>query len=318
MINKKSNKNIFSLIILIIFILLIILGLAVNLLKNTLWNSNNRFTIAFATDPLIIASFEPRDKNLFLIAFPSNLYLPLWSDYGNNQAYKLWSFSLFEKKDGFLFRKSLENHLGFRIDAYLGLDNKKILKLDNSGEKKDILSFLKTIFSFNNIFSSIFPYSRHYISNISLLDQIKIILFLSNLKGQEISFNDALKSDYHQFSVLPDKNKIVLINSSQFDSFLKDKLSDPEIIFEGPTISILNATGRKGLGSMYGRIAKNTGFQIINLKNTEQKEIKNICLYRDEIKFANSLAFLKKWLDCASIKQKKITADFEIIINNLK
>lgn len=153
------------------------------------------------------------------------------------------SISIFEVKDN---QNDISNSSREKLSIDLGLPIDAIFIYKNGEgfqDKKDLLSF-------QNLFSAIFSPSKYSITGLDKLDLIKLY-FAS------------------KFMSFADTKVEVLLKDSDEEKIL-DSFKDKNVIDQGITIEVVNASGLSGAGTKVASMLKNVGFNVISVNSEDE------------------------------------------------
>jgi hypothetical protein len=151
------------------------------------------------------------------------------------------------------------------------------------------------------IFSIIFrPWEFTY-KNMTLIDSLNLVYRLLPINKGEIG--------NYKLSLSEEGELEGILSKTIYDIF-----KDPEIINEGMSVSIVNATGRNGLASAVGKIIGNIGGNVVELSSEKENNI-------SEITASNNSTTLKRISRLLEIKpemkeNKGAISDIKIILGS--
>lgn len=124
-----------------------------------------------------------------------------------------------------------------------------------SSQKISSDSFLRT----GNFISTIFHPLLYSYEGMTILDNLRIQWGISTIKQRNIQ-TFMLK--------ISQKNNIMGMSGGE----VYDAFKDPEIINEGLSVQIVNATNKNGLAGDTGLVLKNTGLNVISIVSSDEKK----------------------------------------------
>lgn len=222
----------------------------------------------------------------------------------------------------FLFEKSTFNSNSYSV--LLSSQQAKILVIEktipeftliklpqNSGNKLNqslnygipidaqIVTSINGNFSWGDVFRVIFqPWNYRY-TDMTAIDHIKLLLAVLKLQGDEIK--------KYEISINKENDLAGITQNELYDVF-----KDPQIISEGYSISVVNATDLSGLGGRVAQIIKNTGGNVVSISSEDKRETSMIM----SSEYSVTLQRLKRILGLKSEIKKNSSqiSDIKIIL----
>ncbi len=253
-------KSILITLVVISFVLLCLV-----LYKNSIWQKKGYLSLALQyNDHLGYLIINPKLDELKLLLFPDDLLIDFTYGYSEYRASKFKALVDQEKLNaGEFLKSSMTQYLGNLTTGYM-------VELNNKGI--DIEAF---------IIQALFDQNK---TNLSRLDLIKLLIYIKNLRSEQIEIIDLLNTEILDKQLLPDNRQVYTINFEAFDVFVLKYLANPDFLQEKSTWEIYNATKYAGLGERMRRIITNSGFDVVGLHQA------NTTLDRTQIEINESLS----------------------------
>ncbi len=228
-------------------IVLIFYGLAFG---GKYWNGKDKLNLVINRKEadIVVASFDPRLKELTTITIPGDTQAELSRQLGTWKLKSVWKLAANEKIGGVLLSETITKNFRFPIytwadsDAY-GFINGNIFDLS-----KSVLSIYKT--------------------NLSFWDRVKLGVFV-------ISLSDAKRFDYDlrnfpiiQSTKLLDGSRGYQVTNKRSDKFSLI-FSDSEISEKNLKVSIKDATDKPQIAQRVGEIIEVLGAKIFDISKEE-------------------------------------------------
>ena len=249
-----------------------------------------RETYVIVSDPMIVLSWNPAEKELTRILFPSDIAADGTHGYGTYTLAAFWRLGEIDKKDGTVLSETLSEALGIPIDGYIGSKNNTLLS--------------PFIFSLKNILGA-------YRTNIPLTKFIQLAWELDIQRPNRVNTYDFSNnpSAISQLVQLPDRSTQWILDPQRIDAQLASVFEDDAARKESVSAAVYNTTGMPSLGNRVGRLLTNLGVSVVTVGN-DTPEIKTCTLTGSAaILKSKSAAIIMSVLGCTSMVGETSRAD---------
>jgi hypothetical protein len=309
--------------ILALFATLFLLGFfllnTIRFLSETKWDGKRRFTIIVNTTPFLIFSIEPKTQRAIVFLIPENTFAEVPYGYGDYPLSSVFRLGELDKKKGggFLLSRAVEDTFGILVDGFISYqpDVNSNLLLNNLSE---IREYKKKHFSLKSIPSILIRFfgQKHFMSNISLIDTMKLWYSIYNIRMDKITYINLKEEErYLNEEKLPDGSNFYKVDSDIFDFLLSSHFEDYDIRVENISVEVINASNKDKVATNMARILKNLGVNVL-AKSTASDTLKDSCFVKlKDSKLRNSKIIdrLKRHYQC-QIREDKILQDIDIEI----
>lgn len=248
--------------------MILVLGLlkAAPVLLSGRFEKYDRFTVVIDGEKRALLSISTDKKGAVVIVLPNDLYISrLAHGYGAYQVSKIYEVGELDHRGGEVFSSTLSQYLGIPVDGFI--------------HTKRNPENLKAFFTSPEFFLN----DR---SNLSLIDRIKIIATINELRFDRIEIFNL--QDRAEKIILADGLKARSIDSLDLDHLLGGSFVEKRLEDENLRVLILNSTKTAGLGNRVARLLSNIGMNVVNVDSQDQ-EVDN-CQVRVEKTLEKSLA----------------------------
>lgn len=331
-VKKRSGIGV-ALIALLVLLLLIFLGRALGIIfsinkpldpslgeKPVSWDGQSSINFVYAArvdsdDPdIAVVSFNPKGDKLTVLKIADNTYLELPKNFGYWQIKSVYRLGKEENPTiaAELLKKSLSKALGLPIEAVLinkNISNIEIEKFIDEVNKNKFLLIFADKFS----------------SDLSRLQLVKLLWRVSEIRTDKIRYLNLELSNVTESKLLPDSTRVLGINTVRLDLFIREHMTDTEILDEGKSVAIYNATNYPGIAKEVSRMVTNMGGSVVILSNTESKLTESMVvassISQQSSTFKKLVGVFAPWClrnDCQSNDQKVLNsrADINIILGD--
>ncbi len=293
-IRKKRNKTKWTLKILWLIFLLVLVGFIFKVwqsINRSLWDGQNQLNLAFNSQPVFLASFNPQGKSLNVLLIPQGTFIETLHGYGPCRVESIYRLGELNKKGGELFQGSLQEYLGIPVDGYAVISNFQLPISNSAKERKNSLSKL------------LLELLKKGETNLTKWDLVRLWWDFRNLHQEKINLVDLGQTSASQEVELPDGTKATKIDNERLVVVTSQLFADEKIKEEDLTVAVLNATDHPGLANKIALLIKNMGAQVVNIGEAEKLKSqisKAKCQVRSQKKEKNSYTVqkLKKTLNC--------------------
>ncbi len=185
---------------------------------------------------------------------------------------------------GQLIQLSVAKLVGLPVDGLL------MFKSEGQNSSNNLISTLHI----NPI--EIFSLLKNTEGNLSPVQTLKVLWLLSQIRNDKIINLNLADSEITESKLLPDSSRVLGVDSTKMDYFVRNKMADEGILDEGFSIAIFNATNYSGLAQEVARLVTNMGGNVILVTNTEQTLENTKIIWQDENQVqtkSDSLTFLR-------------------------
>ncbi len=217
----------------------------------SLWQE--RLTLAVASNPPLIVSFNKNSGEVSLISVPSETYLEVPGGFGWYRVGTLWHLGQIEKQNGRLLMLALRTFVGAPLDGWIGWQKDAP---DFSSKKKDVIihSLSQKIFS-------------PAVSNLSVFDRWWLWFSLSHVRTEKIVAVDLGDKETMVKVSLPDQTKANMGDPQLVDKVTQTVLFEKIAQNERLPWRILNTTDTAGIGNKLARVLTNMGYNVAGVGN---------------------------------------------------
>ena len=197
-------------------------------------------------------SFDPAEKTLFAIPFPSDLVIKSRSngEYSISSLYKLGSYS----GDGGMFaRRKVQGFMRVPIPGYL------VVKKDRGQVKSTLMAgLLRIIWGKTD-------------TSLSKLDALSLMTDASAYNYREISMEELLRASV--FESLPGKT---IYHSERLQQYVGTRFFDWAVGKTGTTVAVINASGVDGLGNDMADFLTNLGLDVVMVRSATNNQLETV------------------------------------------
>lgn len=272
---RKSLRSIF-LIISVIGVLLLGFS-AIKIVSSSIWDGKSRISFVFqrsdsqgASGSVYLASYLPVGKRLVVFSFPGAAKIEVAGDYGRWRIGSVYPLGVLEDKEGRLLTSSISSLLGAVVEGWIVVDNEIKMNSDNSRQilQKAILT----------------SFGKRGFTNFSLWDRFRLFRALSSVRGHHVDWLDMGKAGVLREEEEPDGSLILVAVPELMDKLSQEYLFYSQVVEEGVSVAVLNATGRSGLGTSVSRLIRNIGGDVVSVSNYVKDADQNqVIVSREEL-----------------------------------
>lgn len=233
--------------------------------KSFSWDEKSATNIVFASLnsdeklSLDLISIHPKDDKVIILNLPMELYLDVPKSFGSWPLGSVYKLGQSEKNmGGQLTALSVAKLVGLPVDGLL------IFKPHGQNSSNDLISTLHK----NPV--NIISFLKNAHGNLSPVQTLKVLWLLSQVRSDKIINLNLADSEITESKLLPDSSRVLGVDSTKMDYFVRTKMADEAILDEGASIAIFNATNYTGLAQEVSRMVTNMGGNVILVTNTEQ------------------------------------------------
>ncbi len=200
-----------------------------------------------------VISYHPKDKKIMIMHISDQTLVNVPKGYGQWRIGSVYKLGQEEPKPvgGQLLKLAVSNLLGLPIDGII------ISKKTNSTTPESLI----TGWHQNNLASLFFVNSVK--TDLTLLEASQIFWQMAKVRSDKVSSLDFAQSSITESKLLPDSTRVLGIDSVKLDLFIRDKMYDENIIAEGLSVAVYNATKHPGLTQDVARTITNMGGNVV-------------------------------------------------------
>ncbi|KKW10763.1 MAG: hypothetical protein UY48_C0015G0002 [Candidatus Gottesmanbacteria bacterium GW2011_GWB1_49_7] len=219
-----------------------------------------RQTLVLVGSPMVIFSWDSRDRALTLVSLPADVAAEGTHGYGTYSLEAFWRLGEIDKKDGTVLAESVSEALGLPIDGYIGP------KSGLATHEADALTFAKQIFSPRNVVSYV---GGQYRTNISLRSFVGLTWMLQVTKSERVIPQDFSRQPgaVAEDRILADGSHQWTLDAQALDTRLKGVFEDERVRREGVTVAVYNTTDMPSLGERAARLLTHIGVSVVSVGN---------------------------------------------------
>lgn len=207
------------------------------------WNGEFNINLLVRGTSISLVSYNPKQGKITIINIPDETYLDVPNGFGKWQLRSIYNLGGYR-----LLRISLTDFFGIPIDGFVETNQLRDLLQKNPISALGLLPGLKTDLT-------LWELLRLKMSLVSVrFDKIRELNLESLNVGDKVS--------------LLDNSQVFVADSAKLDSVLSD-LKDPNLVSEGKTIAIFNATDHPQLAQKATRLISNLGGHVIIVSNAK-------------------------------------------------
>lgn len=221
---------------------------------------------------LAVVSLHPRENKGVVLNISNETYFELPKSLGAWPVGSIWQLGQEEEpaRGAQLVKLSVAKLLGLPIDGIIVLEKSQFrqspTELIGEWRKNPLL---------------IVTFLLEMKTDLSLTETIWFARKSASLRSDKIITLDLAKSVITESKLLPDSSRVLVVDNVKLDLFIREKMSDNQILQEGASIAIFNATKYPGLASHAARIVTNLGGNVVVISNSTQGLDKSKVYLRD-------------------------------------
>lgn len=287
---KKNGRIKLAFIAIAIIILLIILSRAVVSVaslnkpitpqlsdKNYSWDGSSVINVVFASrEPgegtdISVVSFHPKEGKAIVLHIAEQTFLELPQGFGSWPIGSIYRLGEEDSKIGAnLLKMSLSKLIGLPMDGVILFNSK-----DYKTPEELIVNWKQ------NPIAPLFD-TRNVKSDLTTLEAIRLFKQLSSIREDKLISLDLERSNITESKLLPDSTRVLGVDAIRLDLFVRERMSDEDILAEGAAIAVFNGTNYPGLTYEVVRVITNMGGNVTMVANTEQPQEKSTVSFSQE------------------------------------
>jgi hypothetical protein len=223
-------------------------------------------------NPVIyLVSFYPKEDKIIALTISDQIYAPLPKDLGQwrmGSVYQLGQESP-EKNGIALLKLSISKLTGLPIDGIF---------ISNEVGDKSIYDLLLSLRK--NPIAQL-QFISNLKTDLTLLETIKLLSSISSVRSNKITVLNLEKSTITESKLLPDSTRVLGVNVIKLDTFIRENMPDDNIVDEGKTVAIYNATSYPGLAAEAGRFVTNLGGNVVITQTLDTTQPKSQVVFHE-------------------------------------
>lgn len=275
------------------------------------WRGEERLTLAIASQPPVLASWQPEIGVLTLVTLPPRLEVSSAFGYGRFPAENL--FSLGEQKGlgGLVLAKTLEKELGVPVDGWL---DERGLALFGYQDTSSVAEGKVRGIPLGSPLSYLEIFKKPPDSNFTIFDRVKIIISMAATPQSKREILDLVELQVAQPTKLADGLEGFRLSQTKSDAVLQKKLSDLRVVREGVTVSVINTTQVAGTASKVARVVNGLGARVVLIDAKEQSL--ESCQVRYEQRIGSSLTLrrITQLFACSQTLGEPAASEIEVVL----
>lgn len=235
------------------------------------------------TPGINLVSFYPKGDKIIVLKLSDDLYVDVPKGYGRWQIGSVYSLGQEEQKS-----KKGALLLGLSVSKLIGLPIDGVILFKDGKNIQSIEEFTQGM---KNNFFAPFTLSSSIESSLTPLEVAGIFKELSSVRRDKIKIMDLAKSTITDSKLLPDSSRVLGVDTIKLDSYIRDKMSDFNILEEGVSVAVFNATDYPGLAQEASRVITNMGGNVVVTTSTDKRLEKTAIYQQNNEKNNRSLTY---------------------------
>lgn len=285
---KKFTKwgKVIKLFGIVIGLLLIGVLLSREYFESQVWGSRYRYNLALASESgeVVFVSFDPEEKEIFVIPYPSDLEINSRSvgDYRVGSLYKLGEYA---DEGGEFVRRKMQGFMRVPVFGYLTEKGK-----ENDNAKSSLR---------RGLWIHLFRGGKE--SSMSRLDAGLLLWRMSEYTWKEVSQEELTRA-----GIIEQIGDGLQYHPERLKQYLVLKVFDWVVGETNVTVTVINSSGENGLGSDTSEFLSNMGFDVVAVRGGDDLEVKETSSIfideREETKHQKIIDLLGQLFDWTEIK----------------
>ncbi len=248
--------------------------------KSYTWNGKSSLNLAIKGSTISILNFDPVNNQVTILNVPNDTYFDLPKGFGSWPVASIYELGQEEKKPvgAELLKQSLAKLLGLPVDGYIIINDPKL-----AAEPLD-----QTITSWKNPLNMV-GFFRNISTDLTPIEASQMLSSISKVRSDKITYLDIGQSNITVSKLLADDSRVLGVNTVALDVFIRDKMSDPDILQEAAPVAIFNATDHPGLAADAARVITNLGGNVIFTANITTHLQESLMVYKNPSQTENRL-----------------------------
>jgi hypothetical protein len=231
--------------------------------KHSVWDGSGYFAFAYESGGEVgYVGINKELEEVFVLKFPDDLMMPLAFGYGEYQVDKIEDLAELDKVEfGELLKNSMTQYLGVVADAYVVGDRNVDVNVNRL------------------LVKSLFRIAR---TDLSSWDVIRLLIFVRNLRVEQIKVVDLRDSGVLFEKSLPDGSVVFMTDFETLDNLVLKQLADPVYLADASTWEIYNGTDNSGFAAKMKRLVANSGFDVVGVRQSDQMYEKTVLEVKED------------------------------------
>lgn len=206
---------------------------------------------------IFVASFHPKDKKAIILQISPETFMELPKGMGFWRVGSVYNLGQEEQSPigAALLRLSVSKLLGLPIDGILMFADNQLPEQRISEWRSNPLKKLESLTKVK--------------TDLNFLEVFNLMNNFSSVRADKLTFLDLAKSTITESKLLPDSSRVLGVDNVKLDLFIRQNLSDENLLEENATVAIFNTTSYPGLAQEAARIVTNLGGNVISISNTD-------------------------------------------------
>lgn len=239
------------------------------------WDGESVINVVFTSynpdnsSAISLVSVHPKEKRATLLNISDQTYLELPKGFGSwpiGSVFRLGELEK-DKMGAYLLKLSASKLMGLPVDGIVMFD-KKSYKLP----EKLLSDWRRNPFG---------PYLvlDNVKSDMTKSEVLKLFTMLSGVREDRIETLNLERSNITESKLLPDSTRVLGVDTIRLDLFVRDKMGEEDILSEGVSVAVFNATDYPGLTREAVRTITNLGGNVIIVGNTEVRTATSLVVF---------------------------------------
>lgn len=246
-----------------------------SLFSQTVWKGSERITLVLqelepsSSSGVYVVSYLSSDHSLAVVSFPVGMKVQAVGGFGSWRVESLYPLGEMEGGGGELLKRSLADFFGVKIDGWMVSSS-----LSGEVDESSVRSLLK-----KTIGKGMFGSGE---TNLGLWDLVRFWKAIGTVRLNDIEWVDLENVGAVAQQTLVDGSTAFVADSELLDKLSKSLFSQTEIMEEGLSIAVLNATYHQGLGAGVARIIRNMGGDVVAVSDSLHSQEDSTIIVSDE------------------------------------
>lgn len=252
--------------------------------KKYFWDGNSVINVVFASQEpgkgtdISVVSFHPKEGKAIVLHIAEQTFLELPKGFGSWPVGSVYRLGEEDSKTGAnLLKMSLAKLIGLPMDGVILFNSQDYEQSSTSWmfpstqykTPEELIANWK-----KNPVAPLFD-TRNIKSDLTTLEAVRLFKQLSSIREDKLISLDLEQSNITESKLLPDSTRVLGVDAIRLDLFVREKMSDEDILSEGLSIAVFNGTNYPGLTYEVVRAITNMGGNVTVVANTEQPQKKS-------------------------------------------
>ncbi|MBI2612135.1 LCP family protein [Candidatus Gottesmanbacteria bacterium] len=246
------------------------------------WDRERRFSFIVDTSKsLVLISLLPSDNSITVVFIHPDTYMEAANQYGTYKASALYRLGEIGKEGGNLLILTIQQVFGLPIEAYIRYNNENGYSISSVKSLDEWRRFKEERFSI------VATFKQEIETNLVPYEMFWLISDIRKLSMGEVKIYDLKTFEVVSPFTLPDKSRVLRIDSDRLDKVLAGAFTEQKILKENISIGVLNASRSKGRAATVARIVSGMGGRVVSVANAREL-VPEKCLVRTTKDFIDS------------------------------